>query len=241
MTRTVLLALDTSTEFCSVALLIADPAAAPVVVHCMAGKDRTGVVCALTLALLGVSDHDIAEDYALTEVSMASLTEYLLKTKPHVVQDKYHMFNCPKDAMLLFLDDLRVRYGSVPAYVREIGVSDQQVAATYAQTVANELRRLLALPMTDPALEVDADLRPEGKQGPLVRTLDSYAAYYAKWSKVWEFQALLRADAVVGDEGVRRRFTELIDPLRFPASGITEADVAEVRRVKARVDLIATT
>src|SRR6185503_9096041 len=48
--------------------------------------------------------------------------------------------------------------------------------------------------------------------------------------------ALLRADAVVGDEGVRQRFTELIDPLRFPAAGITDADVAEVRRVKARVD-----
>ena len=90
--------------------------------------------------------------------------------------------------------------------------------------------------MTDPPLEVDADLRPEGKQGPLVRTLDSYAAYYAKWSKVWEFQALLRADAVVGDEDLRRRFTELIDPLRFPAGGRHEADVAEVRRVKARID-----
>jgi [glutamine synthetase] adenylyltransferase / [glutamine synthetase]-adenylyl-L-tyrosine phosphorylase len=114
--------------------------------------------------------------------------------------------------------------------------ADPHAAATYAQTVANELRRLLALPMTDPPLEVDADLRPEGKQGPLVRTLDSYAAYYAKWSAVWEFQALLRADAVVGDEGVRQRFTELIDPLRFPAAGITAADVAEVRRVKARVD-----
>ncbi len=114
--------------------------------------------------------------------------------------------------------------------------ADQHVASTYAQAVANELRRLLALPMTDPPLEVDADLRPEGKQGPLVRTLDSYAAYYSKWSKVWEFQALLRADAVVGDEDLRRRFTELIDPLRFPADGITEADVAEVRRVKARID-----
>ena len=114
--------------------------------------------------------------------------------------------------------------------------ADPQVATTYAQTVANELRRLLALPMTDPALEVDADLRPEGKQGPLVRTLDSYAAYYAKWSRVWEFQALLRADAVVGDPGLRARFTELIDPLRFPADGITDADVEEVRRIKARVD-----
>ena len=113
---------------------------------------------------------------------------------------------------------------------------DQHQAASYAQAVANELRRLLALPGTDPPLEVDADLRPEGKQGPLVRSLDSYAAYYAKWSKVWEAQALLRADAVVGDPDLRRRFEELIDPLRFPDQGLPEDDVVEVRRIKARVD-----
>lgn len=85
-------------------------------------------------------------------------------------------------------------------------------------------------------MEVDADLRPEGRQGPLVRTLDSYRAYYAAWSQVWELQALLRADAVVGDEGVRERFTALIDPLRFPEAGLSEADLAEIRRIKARVE-----
>ena len=105
-----------------------------------------------------------------------------------------------------------------------------------AQDVANELRRLLALPGTDPALEVDAGLRPEGKQGPLVRTLASYAAYYARWSAVWEAQALLRASAMVGDTDLCEKFTELIDPLRFPVEGITSDDVAEVRRIKARVD-----
>ena len=109
-------------------------------------------------------------------------------------------------------------------------------ATSYAQAVANEVRRLLIAPGGDPALVVDADLRPEGKQGPLVRTLASYAAYYAKWSKVWEAQALLRADAVVGDEGLRERFTALIDPLRYPAEGLSDADVVEVRRIKARVD-----
>ena len=98
------------------------------------------------------------------------------------------------------------------------------------------MRRLLSLPASDPPLEVDPDLRPEGKNGPMVRTVESYAAYYAKWSHVWEFQALLRADAVAGDEDLRRRFTELIDPLRFPAEGISEADVVEIRRIKARVD-----
>ena len=97
---------------------------------------------------------------------------------------------------------------------------EPQVAAAYAQAVVGELRRLLSLPATDPPLVVDADLRPEGKQGPMVRTLASFEAYYAKWSHVWEFQALLRADAVVGDPELRERFTALIDPLRFPSEGI---------------------
>ncbi|GAA4823034.1 bifunctional [glutamine synthetase] adenylyltransferase/[glutamine synthetase]-adenylyl-L-tyrosine phosphorylase [Nocardioides caeni] len=113
---------------------------------------------------------------------------------------------------------------------------DAHEAATFARLVAEELRRVLSVPGPDPALMVDADLRPEGRQGPLVRTLDSYAAYYAKWSHVWEAQALLRADAVVGDEDLRRRFTELIDPLRYPAQGLTADDVIEVRRIKGRVD-----
>ena len=113
---------------------------------------------------------------------------------------------------------------------------DQQAASDYAVAVANEVRRLLALPGSDPALEVDAGLRPEGKQGPLSRSLDSYAAYYAKWSRVWEAQALLRADAVVGDESLRKRFTDLIDPLRYPEGGLSDDDIVEVRRIKARVD-----
>ena len=114
--------------------------------------------------------------------------------------------------------------------------ADAQTASSFATAVVSELRRLLSLPASDPPLEVDPDLRPEGKNGPMVRTVESYAAYYAKWSSVWEFQALLRADAVAGDEALRARFTELIDPLRFPVDGLPDADVVEVRRIKARVD-----
>ncbi|GAB3858773.1 bifunctional [glutamine synthetase] adenylyltransferase/[glutamine synthetase]-adenylyl-L-tyrosine phosphorylase [Nocardioides maradonensis] len=114
--------------------------------------------------------------------------------------------------------------------------ADAHVAAGFAKAVAEEVRRTLGVAGPDPALVVDADLRPEGRQGALVRTLDSYGAYYAKWSAVWEAQALLRADAIVGDEDLRARFTALIDPLRYPASGLTDADIREIRRIKARVD-----
>ncbi len=114
--------------------------------------------------------------------------------------------------------------------------ADAQDAARTARDVANELRRTLALPGSDPALDVDAGLRPEGKQGPLVRSLDSYAAYYAKWSLVWEAQALLRADAMLGDRDLCRRFTALVDPLRYPEQGLAEEEIVEIRRIKARVD-----
>jgi len=120
-------------------------------------------------------------------------------------------------------------------HAAEPGV-DQHESSSFAIAVANEIRRLLALPGTDPPLAVDADLRPEGRQGALSRSLDSYAAYYARWSKVWEAQALLRADAVVGDPGLRERFVELIAPLRYPPDGLSGDDVVEVRRIKARVD-----
>ena len=114
--------------------------------------------------------------------------------------------------------------------------ADAQLAASMAQAVANDVRQLLTEQSRDPSLEVDAGLRPEGKQGPLVRTLDAYAAYYGKWSAVWEAQALLRAAPIVGDPDLCERFKTMIDPLRFPEQGLTQDDVVEVRRIKARVD-----
>jgi [glutamine synthetase] adenylyltransferase / [glutamine synthetase]-adenylyl-L-tyrosine phosphorylase len=114
--------------------------------------------------------------------------------------------------------------------------ADEREAAEGAQAVANELRRMLAVPGADPPMVVDADLRPEGKSGPLVRTLASYAAYYRRWSSTWEAQALLRARPICGDPDLARRFTELIDPLRWPEGGLSEEGVREVRRIKARVD-----
>ncbi|WKX69969.1 bifunctional [glutamine synthetase] adenylyltransferase/[glutamine synthetase]-adenylyl-L-tyrosine phosphorylase [Streptomyces sp. XD-27] len=115
------------------------------------------------------------------------------------------------------------------------GVAEQE-ASRAAFAVANEMRRLLQLPTVDPPLHIDADLRPEGKSGPLVRTLGSYAAYYRRWSLVWESQALLRAEPVAGDAELGRRFTELIDPLRYPAEGLGEDAVREIRRLKARME-----
>ncbi|MFF8590249.1 bifunctional [glutamine synthetase] adenylyltransferase/[glutamine synthetase]-adenylyl-L-tyrosine phosphorylase [Streptomyces sp. NPDC015220] len=113
---------------------------------------------------------------------------------------------------------------------------DEREAGQAAGRVVAEMRRLLQVPSADPPLLVDADLRPEGKSGPLVRTLTSYGAYYRRWSLVWESQALLRAEPVAGDADLGRRFIELVDPLRYPRGGLGEDAVREIRRLKARME-----
>ncbi|WP_199442581.1 bifunctional [glutamine synthetase] adenylyltransferase/[glutamine synthetase]-adenylyl-L-tyrosine phosphorylase [Umezawaea beigongshangensis] len=115
------------------------------------------------------------------------------------------------------------------------GVDDSE-AVRWASGVVETVRRLLGSPSQDPALQVDTDLRPEGRQGPLVRTLESYRAYYAQWAQLWEAQALLRARIVGGDADLGARFVEMIDPVRYPAGGLDATSVREIRRIKARVD-----
>jgi glutamate-ammonia-ligase adenylyltransferase len=116
------------------------------------------------------------------------------------------------------------------------GVSDAE-AARFASSVAEMVRQMLGASSPDPALVVDADLRPEGRSGPLVRTLESYRAYYARWGEVWEAQALLRARFIAGDHELGDRFIEMIDPIRYPEGGLDATQVREVRRIKARVEV----
>lgn len=84
-------------------------------------------------------------------------------------------------------------------------------------------------------LELDADLRPEGRNGPMARSLDAYAEYYRRWAQPWEAQALLRARGVAGSVKLIDAFTELADQVRYPAS-IDIAAVREIKRIKARVE-----
>jgi len=118
-------------------------------------------------------------------------------------------------------------------YVYEAAGASPEAAAHRAEVIVRELKRLtedLRLP-----LDLDLGLRPEGKNGAVVRSLDSYRAYYERWSLTWEAQALLRARGSVGDPGVLRAFESLADEVRYPAS-ISQADVREVKRIKARVE-----
>jgi glutamate-ammonia-ligase adenylyltransferase len=137
------------------------------------------------------------------------------------------------------LGGAEIGYGSDAdvLFVHEGDGADEQVASRLANEVARKLRELLSAPSsTDPPFQVDADLRPEGRDGPLSRSLASYRSYYARWSSAWEAQALLRARPIAGDAGLGSRFVALIDPVRYPEGGVAPADRVEIRRLKGRVD-----
>ena len=102
-----------------------------------------------------------------------------------------------------------------------------------AQRIVAEMSRLTADALVP--LDLDAGLRPEGSNGPVVRSLASYRAYYARWSLTWEAQSLLRARDVAGDEDLRRDFLALADEVRYPGA-LAEQEVREVKRIKARVE-----
>ncbi|MCV7067076.1 bifunctional [glutamine synthetase] adenylyltransferase/[glutamine synthetase]-adenylyl-L-tyrosine phosphorylase [Mycolicibacterium farcinogenes] len=115
------------------------------------------------------------------------------------------------------------------------GVEDS-VAVRWSVSIAEQVRALLGTPSADPPLEVDTGLRPEGRNGPLVRTLASYATYYEQWAQPWEIQALLRAHRVAGDLELGERFLLMADRTRYPLGGVSAEAVQEIRRIKARVD-----
>jgi glutamate-ammonia-ligase adenylyltransferase len=106
---------------------------------------------------------------------------------------------------------------------------------TAAEETAESLLEFLAGRTPSPRIyTVDLGLRPEGKQGPLARSLDGYRTYYERWALMWERQALLRARPVAGDAGVGRRFMEIVEPQVWRP--LTDDDIREVRRMKARIE-----
>ena len=111
--------------------------------------------------------------------------------------------------------------------------SEGAMAQKVAERIISELRRLTADQVLE--FELDLDLRPEGKNGPVARSIESYAAYYERWSNTWEAQALLRARPIAGSAELRTEFLALINQYRYP-SQLSELAVREIRRIKARVE-----
>ena len=118
-------------------------------------------------------------------------------------------------------------------FVYEPTTTGVDEAQKIAEGVISELKRLA----TDPLLEfeLDLDLRPEGKNGPVARSIDSYAAYYKRWANTWESQALLRAQPIAGSPELVAKFLDLINHYRYPET-LDNSAVVEIRRLKARME-----
>ncbi|KAB5607467.1 bifunctional [glutamine synthetase] adenylyltransferase/[glutamine synthetase]-adenylyl-L-tyrosine phosphorylase [Bifidobacterium jacchi] len=123
------------------------------------------------------------------------------------------------------------------ARANERQANDQQ-ANVFARKVCESMRQILQGPITlEPKIELDLDLRPEGKNGPLVRSYESCREYYSSWASTWEHQALLRARFAAGDRELAEDFlSNIADPLRYPVNEPSEAQVGEIRRLKARME-----
>jgi [glutamine synthetase] adenylyltransferase / [glutamine synthetase]-adenylyl-L-tyrosine phosphorylase len=108
------------------------------------------------------------------------------------------------------------------------GHEEQGTAVEAAEQIMRAVR--------DAGWEIDADLRPEGRNGPLARSMAGFLEYWERYADLWEFQALLRTRAVAGDHALGRRFELAAGDLAYPPDGITVDRVAEIRRMRERIE-----
>lgn len=117
-----------------------------------------------------------------------------------------------------------------------LSTSETAANARSAETAAHTVMKILN--GSTPATRIyaaDADLRPEGKQGPLARSLDAYSDYYARWAQTWERQALLRGRFIAGDAELGERFGAVASGFVWDKP-LTSNDILEIRRMKARIE-----
>ena len=171
---------------------------------------------------------------ALTEITEATIQAALRAVIREVVPSEDDALDFAVIAMGRF-GGAELGFGSDAdiLYVYEANGVDPERAQKLATQIVAGLREHLTdhrLP-----LDLDADLRPEGRNGPVVRSLEAYTEYYRRWSLSWEAQALLRARGVAGSVKLIERFTALADTIRYPES-VDLQGTREIKRIKARVE-----
>jgi len=110
---------------------LAAPDALPAVFHCAAGKDRTGLLSAVVLSLLGVPDETVVADYALSGAAMARLREKVTAKYPErmsAIADADIVFSADPDNMVALFAHVHERYGSLSDYATAVGVPDDLIA-----------------------------------------------------------------------------------------------------------------
>ncbi len=184
-------------------------------------------------ARFGIVARDVLGHVGIDEVGreLATLAEVVVATALRIVDPQVPL------AVIGFgrLGGAELSYASD---VDLVVVHDGAGPAAHEEATRAAAALLRVLGGTTPAgriLVVDPDLRPEGRQGPLARSLDGYTVYLERWAEVWERQALLRARFVAGDPAVGRGFHALVDHALWTRPPLDE-DRRTIRRLKARVE-----
>lgn len=172
--------------------------------------------------------------HGLTTISEVTIQATLRAVRREVVPDEDRALDFSVIAMGRFGGG-ELGFGSDAdvMYVYDANGLDPQRAHTLATRIVTGLRTYSEDQRVP--FELDAGLRPEGRNGPLARSIEAYAEYYRRWSLSWEAQALLRARGVAGSVKLIRRFMQLADDVRYPAE-VQQQGLREIKRIKARVE-----
>jgi glutamate-ammonia-ligase adenylyltransferase len=163
-------------------------------------------------------------EYALTNLAEASLEAALAELQPQLPFALIALGRLG-GAELSYASDLDVVFVYEGSSADDFAVAERLAASLLSSVGGNQPH----------IYDIDADLRPEGKDGPLARSLDGYREYFDRWAQPWERLAMVRARPVAGDLGVARRFMQLRDDFVW-GRPITDDDRRDIRRIKARVE-----
>lgn len=205
--------------------------------------DPVALRVAYRRCLISIAARDVCGtiDVAQTAAELADLATATLRAALRIA-----CAAAPEDAALCRLSVIAMGKcgGNELNYVSDVDVifvgdsapgADEAKALQAATRLASHLMRICSETTVEGTIwPVDANLRPEGRNGPLVRTLSSHLAYYQRWAKTWEFQALLKARAVAGDEALGAEYIAAISPLVWQAAE-RENFVADVQKMRRRV------
>ena len=179
--------------------------------------------------LAQIAARDAAGDAGLEEA-----TEALADLADACLQAALDLVDAPPGLAVVAMGKLG---GRELNYVSDIDLMFVAEGDPGASTKAAEtlLRELGGHSTAGRAYIIDANLRPEGRSGALVRSLDSYIEYYQRWAKEWEFQALIKARAAAGNVAVAQALVDRTRSLVFPEE-VSSERVASIRKMKERVE-----
>ncbi len=172
--------------------------------------------------------------YAARELSPAETGGAIAAVGDRVLREATDLAGAPLPVAVIGLGKLGAREPSFASDLDVVFVYEGEGAEQ--QRAAVEAAERILRGVREAGWEIDADLRPEGRNGPLARSMAGFLEYWERYAEPWEFQALLRARAIAGDPALGRRFELAAADFAYPPEGITIDRVSEIRRMRERIE-----